>query len=67
MNTNLDPLEEMFEERAKKPSGLEAQRHLAAGRVIPYRDRDTPKGYVMHQHPDGKIEMVKVSLGRKLA
>lgn len=67
MNQNSEQLEKMFEERAKKPSGLAAQRDLEAGHWISYRERDTPKGHVLRKYPSGRIEMVKVNLGSKPA
>ena len=62
MERRLDELERRFEQRAKVPSDIEARRHLAAGRAIPFRERDTPPGHVLRMHPDGRVELVEVKL-----
>lgn len=35
---------------------------LSRGRVVSYREKDTPPGHVLRRHPDGRIETVKVDL-----
>jgi len=56
-------LDEEFKRRARKPSGAAAFAMLARGHAVTYRERDTPAGYVLRRHPDGRIETVKVDLG----
>ncbi len=56
-------LDEEFKRRARKPSGAAASAMLARGHTVAYRDSDTPDGYVIRKHPDGRTETVKVDLG----
>lgn len=60
--TTPEQIERAFEERAVKPSGLAAERDLAAGHWIAFREKDTPAGHVLRRYPSGLIEMVKVDL-----
>lgn len=39
-------------------SGDEARRLLAAGQWIVYAERDTPEGFMIREHPDGRKELV---------
>ena len=58
-------LDENFKRRAKKTSGDAARTMLARGRAVSYREKDTPAGYVIRKHPDGRIETVKIDLGAR--
>ena len=42
-------------------SGTAAREHLAAGRWIYYRERDTPRGLLVKEYPDGRRELVRLS------
>jgi hypothetical protein len=53
-------LDEEFKRRARKPSSAAASAMLARGRIVAYRDSDTPDGYVIRKHPNGRTETVKV-------
>ncbi|PXA84761.1 hypothetical protein DMC47_39025 [Nostoc sp. 3335mG] len=55
-------LDEEFKRRARKPSAAAASAMLARGRTVAYRNSDTPNGYVIRKHPDGRTETVKIDL-----
>ena len=52
-----------FKARAKKPNGDAAKEMLALGYPVPYRNSDTPPGYVIRRYPDGREELEPVNLG----
>jgi hypothetical protein len=51
-----------FEERARRPSREEADRLLALGHPVSFRNPNTPINEVLVQYPDGHIESVKYAL-----
>lgn len=44
-------------------SSAAAREHLAAGRWIYYRERDTPRGLLVKEYPDGRRELVQLDAG----
>ena len=40
-------------------AGTAAQRHLAEGRPVYFRDALTPPGHVIRKHPDGSCQLVR--------
>lgn len=63
--TNRTPqsLDEDFKRRARVTSRDAADRLLARGRIVSYREKDAPAGHVIRRHPDGRIETVGIDLG----
>jgi hypothetical protein len=35
---------------------------LAQGHPVVYREKDTPKGHVLKEYPNGRIELIKVDM-----
>lgn len=46
----------------REPSDEAARIMLARGRSVTYRERDTPPGHVIREHPDGTKETIKINL-----
>nr|WP_315594764.1 hypothetical protein [uncultured Cupriavidus sp.] len=57
-----------FEDRLRRDDGKVAREHLRAGNPIYYSDEEFP-GYVVREWPDGRRELVTVSVaeGMKVA
>ena len=51
-----------LERALKQPSDEAARAMLGRGRVITYRERDTPPGHVVREHPDGRKETIRIDL-----
>lgn len=60
--TNENKFIRWFERLAMTPSDEAARRHLATGRSVSYRERDTPPGHVLREHPDGSIDLVRIDM-----
>lgn len=61
-STTPQALDENFKRRARRDSGDAANRLLARGRTVSYREMDTPAGHVICKHPDGRVEIVRIDL-----
>lgn len=48
-----------FERDLAEENGEAAERHLAAGRSISYREPETPAGMVIREYPDGRRELLR--------
>ncbi|WP_174293007.1 hypothetical protein [Sphingomonas bacterium] len=51
-----------FKRRARTVSRAAVDGLLARGRVVSYRESDTPAGNVLRRHPDGRVETVEIHL-----
>lgn len=51
----------------KQPSDDAARAMLARGRSVTYRERDTPPGRVILEHPDGTKGIVTIDLVERCA
>ena len=54
---------DQFAEAAANDDGAAAKEHLAAGRPIYYRERDTPADLVIKKFPDGHRQLVSFENG----
>ena len=60
--TDHEEFTRQFEAALKAPNDDAARAMLARGRTISYRERDTPPGHVVREHPDGTRETVRIDL-----
>lgn len=57
-----DDFGQEIEMALKAPNDEAASAMLARGRTVTYRERDTPPGHVIREHPDGSREIVRIDL-----
>jgi hypothetical protein len=55
------PIDEMLDALATDDWSAGAE-ILAQGHPIYYRKKDTPKGHVLKEYPNGRIELIKVDM-----
>lgn len=60
-------LDESLKREARQSSRRAADRLLSSGFAVSYREKDTPPDCVLRRHPDGRIETVRIELGRTKA
>lgn len=60
-------LDDSLKREARKSSGRAANQLLSSGFAVSYREMDTPVGCVLRRYPDGRIETVRIELGRAKA
>ena len=57
-----DDFDTAFDRALRAPSEEAARSMLARGRYVTYRERDTPAGHVIREHPDGTRDLVRIDL-----
>lgn len=57
-----EKIEAIFEYLEKEDNCNVGDEILAEGHPIVYREKDTPKGCIIKEYPNGRIELIKVDM-----